>query len=228
MTHLVDIRIQTKSMFSWAQDIGIGSADIGYIVHSLICAAYGRFRMQPFRHFEEGDRIRVLGYSSVSAEELTNERAAVAQPAVSAAILSELSKEMPSAWAEGASYSFQVKAAPIVQVENRTVDAFRRAPKGSTRDEVYLKWFARKTVDAASILNAKLDAFSLETVSRRPAQKNEEGKRPLGKQFTIPAATISGILSVANSDEFLKLISRGIGRHTGFGFGAVLLRPAKP
>lgn len=228
MTHLVDIRIQTEKMFSWARGIGISTADTGYIIHSLICAAYGQFRMQPFRHFNDGPQIRILGYSCVSAEELAGERKAVAEPIVSAAVLSETSKEMPTSWTEGAKYAFATKVSPTVQIERKAIDPFLRAPEGSSRDEVYLNWLNRRTGGAISIISAKMDAFSLIKVSRRSVQKNEIGKRPLGRKFTIPDVTISGVLSVSNPDAFAKLISRGIGKHTGFGFGAMLLRPSKP
>jgi CRISPR system Cascade subunit CasE len=228
VTHLVDIRIDVQAMLSWARSIGIGSADIGYIVHSTICAAYGQFRPQPFRHFEDGRTIRVLGYCAVSADSLASERKAVAEPAVSAAVISELSKEMPSEWTEGARYAFTVRVAPIVQKDRKQIDAYLRSPEGSTRDEVYLIWLGRRMSDAAEIIEAKLESFSLETVSRRPVSADEAGRRPLGKRFTIPSALISGVVGIKNGGAFAKLVADGIGRHGAFGYGALLLRPSKP
>jgi CRISPR system Cascade subunit CasE len=228
VTHLVDIRIDVQAMLSWARSIGIGSADIGYIVHSTVCAAYGQFRPQPFRHFEDGKTIRVLGYCAVSADSLASERKAVAEPAVSAAVISELSKEMPSEWSEGARYAFTVRVSPIVQKDKKQIDAYLRSPEGSTRDEVYLNWLGRRMSDAAEIIEAKLESFSLETVSRRPMAANEDGRRPLGKRFTIPSALISGVVSVKDGEAFARAIANGIGRHAAFGYGALLLRPSKP
>lgn len=230
MTHLVDVRIDTASMFSWARSIGIGSADVGYLVHSLLCAAYGEYRMQPFRHFEEGATIRVLGYCCVPAEHLSSERRAVAEPAVSAAIRSELSKEMPADWLPGARYSFTVRVSPIVQIARtrKQVDAFLRAPEGASRDDVYIDWLDKRMANAVELLDAKLEAFSIETVSRRAATTNDGGKRPLGKRFSIPSATVSGTLTIKDSDAFSALIARGVGRHVAFGYGALMLRPSKP
>ena len=227
MTHLVDIRIDTRNMFAWARSIGIGSADLGYLVHSLVCAAYGNLRLQPFRHTEEGRTVRVLGYSAVPADVMRTERRAVAEPAVDCCFLSEMSKEMPDSWQVGSRYSFSVRVAPIVQYEGKQLDASFRAPEGSAREDVYLSWLERRMESGATIVQATMDSFSLERVARRGDAPDGTSRRKLGKAFTIPSVVVSGTLEVLDGDGFAYLIARGIGRHAAFGYGALMLRPSK-
>ena len=39
--------------------------------------------------------------------------------------------------------------------------------------------------------------------------------------------TVEGTLTVGDPDAFSRLLARGIGRHRAFGFGMLLLRPAR-
>lgn len=230
MTHLVDVRIDGRAMYSWAKTIGLIAADQGYIVHSLICAAYGSHRMQPFRIYPDHNsgQIRLLGYCAVPAADLSAERQAVAEPLVSAAFVSEVSKEMPGAWKEGAKFAFNLTVSPVVTISRtrKEVDAFLRAPEGSSREEVYFEWLKKRFDGKAEITQLTMKAFSLEKVARRQAA-DENGKRPIGKTFVIPRAEFDGVLTVTNGEVFKNLFLTAIGKHGAFGYGALLLRPAK-
>ena len=230
MTHLIDVRIDGRAMYSWAKAIGLIGADQGYIVHSLICAAYGSHRMQPFRMYNDqnSSQVRLLGYCAASAAELIAERQAVAEPLVSAGFLSEVSKELPSTWKVGSTFSFNLLVSPVITISGtrKQVDAFMRAPAGSTRDAVYAEWLKKRFDGKADIKQLTLKSFSLEKVARRE-MADENGKRPLGRTFTIPRAEFEGVISVVDSDAFESLFQNSIGKHGAFGYGAVLLRPTK-
>ena len=230
MTHLIDVRIDGRAMYAWAKTIGLIGADQGYVVHSLICAAYGSHRMQPFRVYQDqhSGQIRLLGYCSAPAAELENERRAVAEPMVSAAVLSEMSKEMPTSWKVGSTFAFSLVVSPVVTIARtrREVDAYLRAPEGAAREDVYLEWLQKRLADKAEIQQLTMKSFSLEKVARRQTA-NAQGKRPIGSSFTIPRAEFDGVLSVTDSDGFNSLFQKSIGKHGAFGFGALLLRPAK-
>jgi CRISPR system Cascade subunit CasE len=231
MTYLVDVRIDARSMYSWAKAIGLLGADEGYIVHSLICAAYGSHRMQPFRIYSDkaSGQIRLLGYSVISSSDLTNERTAVAEPLVSAAFVSEVCKEMPSSWRKGATFNFNILVAPVVTISRtrQETDAFLRSPPGSLREDVYAEWLQKRFEGKASISDLTMKSFALQKVSRR-GKADEEGHRVLGKHFTIPTAEFEGKLSVVDGDAFNTLFTSAVGKHGAFGFGALLLRPGKP
>ena len=42
-----------------------------------------------------------------------------------------------------------------------------------------------------------------------------------------PDAVMRGIFTVAEPEAFAGLLSRGIGRHRSYGYGMLLLRPAR-
>jgi CRISPR system Cascade subunit CasE len=45
------------------------------------------------------------------------------------------------------------------------------------------------------------------------------------KKLDRPQALVKGVLNIADSDAFNRLLARGIGRHRAFGYGMLLLRP---
>ena len=47
-----------------------------------------------------------------------------------------------------------------------------------------------------------------------------------GQQSEGPDAVMRGNLTVTDSDSFVALLARGIGRHRAYGYGMLLLRPA--
>ena len=228
MTYLVDIRINNKAMYDWAKLIGLNNVDIGYIVHSLLCAAHGEFRLRPFRAYPNGDTTRVLGYSSVDSNRLQNERKAVAEPMVSNAIISETSKEMPDSWSVGSSYDFSALVVPLYQISKtkKQADVFLRSPDGSDRAEVYIKWLSDKISNAGDVANASMKMFKIEKVRRR-GNSDASKPRKIGSGFTIPIVEIEGKITVNDNLAFSKMISGAVGRHAAFGMGAVFLRPTK-
>ena len=42
-----------------------------------------------------------------------------------------------------------------------------------------------------------------------------------------PDAVMRGILTITDAEAFFNLLTRGVGRHRAFGYGMLLLRPAR-
>lgn len=226
MTNLVEIRFSAPKVFSWAGSLGIARADIGYIVHSALCAAYGDGRLKPFTVMGVSkDSIRVLGYSPLTADELERHRSEAAHPVESAMVISAASKPMPDAWREGAEYSFEVRIAPTRRenTSRKHKDAYLFGDHGKSRDEIYADWLNSRIGNAAEIEELSMKSFNLTKISRRG--ENSEGKRKFGNQSIVPDVVFTGRIRVKNSSQFSELIANGIGRNRAFGFGALLLKP---
>lgn len=230
MTHMVDVRIDIKNMYDWAKKIGILGSDDGYIVHSLVCAAYGSKRPQPFRIYPDmaAGQVRLLGYATSSADELAAERISVAEPLVSNAFVSEVSKEMPSNWSAGSRFTFNLLVSPVVtsRTTGKEVDAFVTDVTGSDRSTVYKNWLQKRLSGRADLEYFSLKSFKIVKVARR-STPDANGKRRLGSSFHVPSAEIDGVLTVKDPALFTELFKHSIGKHGAFGFGALMLRPSK-
>lgn len=89
-----------------------------------------------------------------------------------------------------------------------------------SREEVYLDWLAER-LEGACVLDrqaTKMTRFARDRVQRSGGH---------GKEATSegPDATFHGELTVTNGEAFAKLLASGVGRHTAYGFGMMLLRP---
>lgn len=226
MTHLVEVRINPRRLASWAKNVRIATADEDYIVHSVLCAAYGDLRPRPFVIKPGGPDIRVLGYASVSAGDLEAARKAAAEPQVDGCFVSEFSKEMPSNWKPGQMLSFEVRAAVTRQRANRAgeVDAFMLANDGQTREEAYVEWLSKRMEHAVDLRSIEIVGYRRVQVARRGADGNR--RRLLKNVFTLPEVVFKGTFAVKNPESFASMVEHGVGRHKAFGFGALLLRPA--
>jgi CRISPR system Cascade subunit CasE len=153
------------------------------------------------------------------------------------------SKEVPSV-ARGQRAEFRVRVCPIVRSKiagekaptldkkgrprSRELDAFvhqtlvvGREQKVS-REDVYSEWLSRSAAiepGACSFDEARLVEFRREVMRRR-------GREDAGR-IERPNAVLEGTLTVGDPDAFARLLARGIGRHRAFGFGMLLLKPAR-
>jgi hypothetical protein len=84
---------------------------------------------------------------------------------------------------------------------------------------VYRNFLVQRML-GAEILSAQPMGFSLVKVTR--------GKADGVHRFSVPAATFSGALRVADPEVFLRTITTGIGRQRTYGLGMVLLGAAAP
>lgn len=89
-----------------------------------------------------------------------------------------------------------------------------------TRETVYRDWLAERLAGAA-ILDpgrTQMARHQRTRLQRRAADGGEA--HPEG-----PDATFHGELTVTDGAAFARLLARGVGRHTAYGFGMLLLRP---
>ncbi|MGC3997674.1 MAG: type I-E CRISPR-associated protein Cas6/Cse3/CasE [Anaeromyxobacter sp.] len=142
---------------------------------------------------------------------------------------------MPSQWESGRRFGFEVRACPIVRMSSEgpkwrkgaEVDAFlarcwKAEGQPVEREAVYREWLARELDrrTGARLVSVEVEAFKRERVVRRdhaPERRASTSERP--------DVLFRGVLEVADGINFSALLARGVGRHRGFGFGMVLLRP---
>lgn len=86
---------------------------------------------------------------------------------------------------------------------------------GSTRETVYLNWLSERLAPAA-VLN--LNASRVHHMLRRKVFRNK-------KQVDGPDVTVHGEITVTDPSSMMRLLSKGVGRHTAYGYGMLLLRP---
>lgn len=222
-----------------------GEADFGYVLHVALRDGFGRLAPRPFvlrpsRGANEADEL--LGYVRATPETMAE---AMALPPVngSAAALDLAAMEaraMPEHWRAGARYSFEVRVRPIVRArrtgratpdkraEVDEVDAAvweaRRVRDDTeavpSREEVYRGWLATRLESrGAKLLNARLIAMRRTRVRRRP----HVGGGRKTRDIEGPDVLFRGELSVIDGERFTEGMVRGVGRHTAFGFGCLLL-----
>ena len=130
------------------------------------------------------------------------------------------------------------KARKVTYSSGTEVDAFQLATVRAEheqqpiprRDEVYAEWLREKfagTSDRPSPLrlveeSVRVRSFRSTRLLRRP--RNGNGRSP--QWLTRPEVWFSGQVEVVSGSAVPAFLSRGIGRHCGFGFGMMLLRPA--
>jgi CRISPR system Cascade subunit CasE len=89
---------------------------------------------------------------------------------------------------------------------------------------VYRAWLEEELAKeaAATILDATMTNFRLGRMHRRT-----QGADRKASKTERPDVTLEGILEVGNTEAFARRLARGVGRHRAFGFGMMLLKPAR-
>lgn len=214
--------------------------DPGYAIHLWMAEAFGDHCPKPFRLFtKRGLPAKVLAYGDEPADKLLSYLNEYAHPSMFNVCPpnSIASKKMPMSWNKGKRLDFEVLCCPAVRRNKTEKDAFLAAldrssdPSESSdreitldRSSVYVKWLERQLDPAAKLLKARLESFRLQPLLRRGI--NKSGVRTFRK-IIRPSCLIKGTLQITSSNNFSTLLRRGIGRHRAFGFGMLLLRPAK-
>jgi CRISPR system Cascade subunit CasE len=152
-------------------------------------------------------------------------------------------KAMPEALPKGMRLGFELRACPVIRkssagkVETRNgtrswsegeeVDAFlneawHNPDEDLTRESVYRDWLRRQfdIRGGAQIDSVRMERFSIERMTRR--DHNGGGTT----QIKRPDVTLTGVLTVTESDAFMEVLRSGIGRHKTFGFGMLKIRRA--
>jgi CRISPR system Cascade subunit CasE len=153
-------------------------------------------------------------------------------------------KDMPDRLPEGIRLAFELRACPVIrkasagETETRNgtrswsagdeVDAFlnkawHHPNEDLSREAVYGDWLKRQLDirGGAEIDAVGMDRFSIERMTRRT-----QGSSRSTRQIKRPDVTLTGTLTVTDSDAFMNLLRSGIGRHKTFGFGMLKVRPA--
>lgn len=125
------------------------------------------------------------------------------------------------------------------------VDALQKGTHDVQRADVYAAWLndrlAFEGVRAASLervvdtsgdardpTTAVLAGFRRTRVFRSVPGQGPEGRSGRGRASRGaegPEALMKGILRIEDADAFAALLTRGVGRHSAFGYGMLLLRP---
>ena len=223
-------------------------ADFGYVLHAALKEALGEFAPRPFTLRRSGSRSvasghgddELLGYAGAVPENIL---AAAALPPMngSAAKLLELAsleaRAMPPDWPSDVRLGFEVRTRPVARSRggkgrgtSHEVDIaawrarqseFRSEPV-RTKEQAYRDWLAER-LDArgARLLGARLVSMRRSLVRRRPLI----GAGKQARDTEGPDVVFRGTLEIADPEAFSGGLAKGVGRHTAFGFGCLLLSP---
>ena len=202
-------------------------------------------------------RASLYGYGTADAGALRESAAVCACPLQARILPADRidDKPMPAEWRVGLRLGFEARVRPVVRLERdisrvppdklrlfRTRSGEADAPRPGkecdvfqwealdssatlgmtrTREQVYVDWldkqFERHGGAALDKEVTKLVAFRRTRAVRKRHRRYSEG----------PDALMRGELEVTDSAAFGKLLARGVGRHRAYGYGMLLLRPAR-
>jgi CRISPR system Cascade subunit CasE len=248
--HLMSLPVNMREFRRCAALRGY-SEDEGRALHHFLSETFGKGMTQPFRLMvSPGKREATLYAYTTLTGEILRQNAETAAPEIWNTLgVSHLAvKEMPDQWTEGRRLAFDVRARPVRRLikplEGRSagpdtplvtkfrkgaeVDAFlvtrlrqfpdgvTAAETGPTRESIYLDWLAERLVGAAQVDRERTRLFHF---GRSKIARNEmrEG----------PDAIFHGEFIITNGKALHMLLSRGLGRHTSYGYGMLLLRPVR-
>lgn len=117
----------------------------------------------------------------------------------------------------------EVDAFLIARLRNHPDGAPEIAAADDTlsREAVYRSWLVERFAGAAILdqERTRMARFARERVERG-------GKRGENAVSEGPDVTFHGELTVADSGAFSRMLASGVGRHSAYGYGMLLLRPA--
>jgi CRISPR system Cascade subunit CasE len=107
------------------------------------------------------------------------------------------------------------------EIDAFLVEGLRRFPDGPPdeeterlrREKVYEQWLSERLGGAADLEAARLSSFV-----RHRAARN-------GRAIEGPDAVVQGDLVIRDPALFAQRLAKGVGRHTAYGFGMLLIRP---
>ena len=214
--------------------------DPDHATHCLLTECFGDLAPKPFRMIvpRVGATGCLYGYGQAGADALRESSDICADPLQASIIPASTidSKVMPSKWRTGKRLGFEVRIRPVVRrtchAEERAgkecdaflYEALQHPEKGGmerTREQVYAEWLADQL---ARIGGASLD---LEQTRLVAFQRTRAFRKLRARYSEGPDAVMQGILTVTDSAAFAALLARGVGRHRAYGYGMLLLRPAR-
>lgn len=237
--YMVRAELDARSLIRFAQCQGLNHGhdeDLGYAVHAWLAACFGPLAPKPFRIYpSDGQGTRLLGYCGQTRDELAAYATGQATPEAREVLRWETlaHARLPEACPEGRQLAFELLMCPISRQQQAEKDVFLRqleqlAPETPRPDRgaVYRDWMARQLDGSAELLDFSLDGFHLVRVVRR-TQRTSAGQARTAPPIIRPRALCRGLLTIRDSTRFHELLRRGIGRHRAFGYGMLLLSPAR-
>jgi CRISPR system Cascade subunit CasE len=210
--------------------------DPSYLLKTVLTEAFAGPAVRPWTvHRQDGPIVTVLGYSDLSKNELA-ERAALALPAVRAAITSIHGHLLP-VMREGQRYRFSVRLCPTLHVtpdpaglrrhgeRDAFLAAIDRGEEGILREVIYTRYLVER-LKGARVDAARLTGFRLVEVTR--PHRGSLAPATGVAQRVLPEAEFLGVVTVMDSDVLAQTVRNGIGRHRAFGRGYVRLEPERP
>ncbi len=235
--HLLSLPLELRSLRRWAAQRGFG-ADEGRALHHLLSETFGKGVVQPFRLLVAPSAIsgNLYAYSRTCEDDLKEVARECAMPdALGVCNLDRLAvKSMPETWREGRRLAFDLRARPVKRLlkpagvfpKGAEIDAFlaevlRLYPDGHPndarldRETLYRQWLEGRLGAAARVEEVRMVRFE-----RRSAQRGETLREG-------PDVTWHGTLRVLDGAAFAARLASGVGRHAAYGYGMLLLRPAR-
>ncbi|SEH25767.1 type I-E CRISPR-associated protein Cas6/Cse3/CasE [Magnetospirillum fulvum] len=235
--HLVSLPLEMRALHRWAALRSL-AADEGKALHHLLGESYGKGALQPFRLMvaPNATGATLYAYTKSDRDSLVQiardcglpDALAVCDPARLAI------KTMPETWSEGRRLAFDLRARPVrrlikpagdfpkgAEVDAFLVESLRRASEdapsddGPEREATYAEWLAARLGGAARLDQVRMVRFERRTVLR--GHKSVEG----------PDVTFHGELTILDGGKFSDHLASGVGRHCAYGYGMMLLRPAR-
>lgn len=238
--YMIRADLDLAAFHRWAGGRGIFGGNVfdeGFAMHKLLRESFGDVAPQPFRIIAPrgGTRGSLYGYSDVGADALREASGMYACPLQAKILRADGidSKRMPAEWDAGRRLGFEILTRPTVRIARARksvsagseIDAFVAAlPEREderadlARESVYAEWLgARLERGGARLEEARLASFRRTRAVRRLGKAASEG----------PHAVMRGRLVVEDAALFGKALAGGIGRHRAYGYGMLLLRPAR-
>jgi len=214
--------------------------DEGRTLHHLLSEAFGKSAVQPFRLMpgRNGARTATLyGYTTRTEAELRAALEDTAPPESGKVFGTEhlVLKAMPERWNAGRRLAFDIRVRPVrrlhapvgsfarkgAEVDAWLIEVLRQFPERPPddiglkirRDHVYARWLIERLDGAALVESLRMTRFEQAPAIRK------------GNSSRGPDVTFQGELTISDSAAFAEKLRHGVGRHTAYGYGMLLLRP---
>jgi hypothetical protein len=213
--------------------------DTDLLIKTFLTSAFAGPAIRPWMvHRQEGPVAMVLGYSTLSVDDL-RQRLALTIPALTGAIRGIYGHAMPE-FQLGVVLRFSVRLCPTVHVtpgkegtaragyRHGERDAFLVAvdqgTEGPTRDGVYRAYLAER------LAGAQIETCRLMQMRLAPMLRPHRGSDAPASGYatrTLPDVVMEGILTIIDPVRFTSTLGTGIGRQRAYGRGYVRLEPKR-
>ena len=220
--HFYAFEMDLREFDRWSGTRDIHDRDLA--THSLLTEMFGDAAPRPYRLLAVRDAPRgtIYGYGPRPVDDLRASAEAFGAPDQIAAIPIDRMRGKPMpAVPEGTRVTAETRARPVRRNGSRELDVFIADGRTESRETAYARWWANAC--ARSGLDLDHDTIRLVAFSLAPFSAKRRGSNgPIG-----PDAVLRGVGKVTDADAFHALIARGVGRHRAYGYGALLLSPAR-